>query len=371
MNTKQISRLTGVIALALAVIGAWVAFRSYEARVPEQASDFQQASLVTKPTQTNLAETTGRSRFDDSSQSDPLRDQIIEEAIHAGATQEQVAEIERGITPIKHLVQAFTYPIVFYGKVVDENGAPVDEAEIRYSAFNRFFQDSKKQVTHSDGSGSFSIRDITGGTLFVSVNKDGYYQTKESQKDFGYALPSDNPPAPDPNSPAFFVLRKKGIAEPLVYVKSRQYKVPRDGSLISIDLKKGEHSPDDNAPFIVQSWVSAEDKDDMGRFDWRFKFAAPSGGFLKRTNEFSFVAPEDGYVEFLEFAMTKNMKEDWKRGDQGEYFVKLKDDMYGRVHIKLYPNEQFNMFTMESFLNPSGSRNLEYDPKKTIGENRP
>jgi len=368
MNTKKTPRLIGIIALALAVIGAWVAIKSYETRVPEQVSFSKQTSSVKKLTQTNLAKKTGLSQHGDLPQSDPLRDQIIEEAIHAGATPEQVAQIERGITPIKFMWQAFTYPIVFYGKVVDENGAPVDKAEIHYSAFNRFFKDSKKLITHSDKSGLFSIMDITGGSLFVIVNKDGYYQTKDSQKKNGYALPSDNPPAPDPDCPALFVLRKKGIAEPLVYIQTRQYKVPRDGSLISIDLHKGKLSPGDDGLLTVQSWVSAEDKDDMGRFDWRFKFTAPSGGFLIRTSEFSFIAREEGYLESIEFVKNKDMKEDWKYGYEGEYFVKLKDDTYGRIHINLYPNEQFNMFTMESFLNPTGSRNLEYDPKKTIGD---
>jgi hypothetical protein len=49
-----------------------------------------------------------------------------------------------------------------------------------------------------------------------------------------------------------------------------------------------------------------------------------------------------------------------------EYFAKLPDGRYARFSIKFYAGNR-NFIVFESYLNPkSGSRNLEFDPQKTV-----
>ena len=56
----------------------------------------------------------------------------------------------------------------------------------------------------------------------------------------------------------------------------------------------------------------------------------------------------------------------WRRDLSKDYFIRLADSTFARVKIELMVGGNFNFVVLESYLNPSGSRNLEYDPAKEI-----
>src|SRR5690349_4442144 len=58
------------------------------------------------------------------------------------------------------IVDAFTAPIIFYGRVIDQNGDSVPVAKVFYSAADRYFGDSSKYHGVSDEAGFFSISGI-------------------------------------------------------------------------------------------------------------------------------------------------------------------------------------------------------------------
>ena len=267
----------------------------------------------------------------------PEEQAILDQAEATGADEETLEEIRTNIEPISQMVKVFSYPIEFYGKVVDENGEPVGGATATYSTFSKMFEDSEKLSVQSASNGLFAIN-AQGGSIFVSVSKSGYYRTGESQKGFGYAVPSTYPPADNPDEPAVFYLRKRGESEPLIYVGRRQYEVPPDGSKVSVNLRKGSLQLWDEGPFYVQSWIDAENMNEAGHFDWRFKFTIPGGGFLERVDQFSFLAPENGYEESVEFRMTQSINEKWKFSQHRDFFVKLKNGTFSRVKITLHPS---------------------------------
>ena len=264
---------------------------------------------------------------------------------------------------IGKILEAFGAPIEFYGKVIDDRGAPIDGAIINYSVADQYFGNSSKYTGISDSGGSFTISGVKGAGVYVEVSKGGYYRVPEkSYASFGYGVPSGRQP-PSKDNPAIFVLRKKGVAEPLVYVSSRQYKVPRNGTPFEIDLQTGRQAGAGEGDVKVERWANDQNKDESGRFDWKCRISVPGGGLIERTDLFDFDAPENGYTELVEIDMPKTLGSNWQRTKRAEYFVRLQDGSFARVALTMHSGHN-NFLVMESFVNPSGSRRLEYDPSK-------
>ena len=87
--------------------------------------------------------------------------------------------------------------IVFYGQVLDLEGNPVPNAEVRYSALNSknfdkvWTSGTSKKIMSTDQDGRFAIYDV-GGSLFVNCGHPEYYgtggHTESSQRKFGYGF---------------------------------------------------------------------------------------------------------------------------------------------------------------------------------------
>ena len=82
----------------------------------------------------------------------------------------------------------------------------------------------------------------------------------------------------------------------------------------------------------------------------------PGGGLIQTDEEFPFLAPESGYQEFDQWNVGAT---NWTESLDKQYYVKLRDGNFGRVKLRVIGVPGRADFRMESFLNPSGSRNLE------------
>ena len=255
-------------------------------------------------------------------------------------------------------------PISFYGKVVDQDGDPVPDASVGYSALDKFMAPGTGYTGKSDASGLFSISGIKGARLSINVRKEGYYFIDgKSNAAFSYGGGSDGyfaePPTKD--NPAIFVLHKMGTTESLVRAE-QSARIPKDGTPVTVNLMTGRLSPNGNLR------VEARTEAPVGgrRFTWRCRVTVPGGGLADRTGQFEFEAPEDGYQESVEFGM-RHDAEQWTSDQQRDYFVKLPDGRFARINFRMIAGGN-HYFVMESFLNPKpGSRNLEYDPKQASG----
>jgi len=116
---------------------------------------------------------------------------------------------DRDKTNIAKIAQVFSAPIDFWGKVIDQHGDPVIGAAIHYSAADKYFKDGTKYEGTCDGQGLFSISNIKGAGLFVSVAKSGYYGSEKSGGSFGYGSPSGEAP-PSKEKPAIFCSSEDG-----------------------------------------------------------------------------------------------------------------------------------------------------------------
>ena len=269
--------------------------------------------------------------------------------------------------------------IVFYGQVLDLEGDPVPNAEIEYSSLNSGNFDDvwtggggyKRLRTGLDG--RFEIHDV-GGSLFVNCKHPEYYGVRDhaesSQRKFGYGFQVGDEPAWDLQNPAIFRLRKKGICEPLYYscsqviAKGQQWvQIPEEP--YAINLANGEAQESSTSLYI--SYKTDRQKGERRGFSWEYTLRIPDGGFIERSDDFDFIAPEGGYKEEIKVGYLRG-SEDWSNWKKGFYFVRLPNGLYGFFEVHAGP---FGRVVFQALINPNpASRNLEYEYEKQINKNQ-
>ena len=186
------------------------------------------------------------------------------------------------------ILASWQAPIEFYGKVVDENSNPVVGAEISFHWMEIPANDGSRSFnTESDSEGLFSLRGALGPSLSLSVSKAGYYTSRSTPNGFRYALGNETF-HPDPQNPVVFHLLKKGKGESLIAMK-RNYRVPRDGTPVSIDLATGAFSTGETGNLVVQCWTDDQGKRSGQKYDWHCLVTIPGGGLVLSDEEFAFL----------------------------------------------------------------------------------
>lgn len=252
-------------------------------------------------------------------------------------------------------------PISFYGTVLDEVGQPIEGATVRFVWSDISDNGTSEATMTSDSDGLFNLTDRKGKGVSVSVSKAGYYTpSKERISSFEYANPYEPRfHRPNPSRPVVFHLRKKGRAEPLS-IMDKSFRIPLDGTAVDVDLLTGKAVPEGQGNVRIQCWTSDRDPGSK-RYDWRCQVQIPNGGLLESNNEFDFEAPPIGYRPMDEIKMPKSHEEQWRSEAIRKYFVKLGNGLYGRVSFLMIAGGD-HFCRIESYVNPSGSRNLEFDP---------
>lgn len=267
-------------------------------------------------------------------------------------------------------------PINFYGRVVDEAGAPVVDADIHFSWSALSESGTSKANTKSDAAGSFSLTGKMGKGLSVSVRKQGYFTpASERLRSFEYANPADGLFVPDSTKPVVFHLRKKGAG---VYLITSEHGVhsdfrvtaPLDGKEVHVNLLERKAGAQGGHLIISQSkppsksWKQAE--------AWSFQMTIPDGGFVEYPNQdFPFEAPETGYEPTVKFEFQKDQT-NWVTSVSKDYFIRFgTPPLYGRLHLETQISGTGARFTYAINTN-AGSRYLEHDeslkPKQTVFE---
>jgi hypothetical protein len=251
-------------------------------------------------------------------------------------------------------------PIEFYGKVIDQDSNAVSGATIEFLWTDLSREGTSRHSTESDERGEFGLTGVRGKSLGVEVSKTGYYRSvQKSRSSFEYANPFEpNFHQPDRANPVVFHLRRKGKAEPLVH---HYVKLPlnRDGDAVRLDLQTGR--PSATGQLELRAWKQNGPDATTRRFDWWLTLHIPGGGLLETEEEFPFRAPEDGYVEALKHKFVASEEEGWQSGIKRQYFLAFGiPRKHARLNLRL--QAQGSMCYLDLWVNPSGSRNLEYDP---------
>ncbi len=269
------------------------------------------------------------------------------------------------------MIKMYTAPIDFWGKVIDEKGNPISKAKIEYNVADKPLFDTSgiKIDGESDEYGKFSLTNEKGSFLQVFVSKDGYYgKTGISTHTLRYGLRGrPGIKLPTPENPTIFVLRKRGEGAALIRIPYQSHRISKDGTPFEIKLKTGQKAFLGQGDLKVEYWALSE-KDSTKHFDWRCRISVAGGGVTpwKGQEEFDFKAPSDGYQTFDEISMPKTT-ECWLNDVTRKYFVKTANNKYASIEFGIIAaNEPF--FVIKGYYNPSGSRNLEFDPEKLINK---
>lgn len=251
-------------------------------------------------------------------------------------------------------------PIEFYGRVVDENTNPVPDASITFGWSELPTQEAaRKATTTSDANGLFSLHGEHGPALDVWVGKDGYYASHGGQWGFSYL----NGFSSDPMNPVVFMLRKKGKGESLITSAfpsgmGNIAQLHHDGTPVELDLYNGTQVPAGSGQLRLEFWRAITNRN-ANIFDWKLQLSVPGGGLVETPEEFAFQAPESGYQSPLVIDMLAT-NENWQGDIRSKYYLQLPDGKYGRIDFYFSPYN--GAFTVQSAINPTGSRNLEPSP---------
>jgi len=292
---------------------------------------------------------------------------VIEPAAEAQPALSE-AQVDKRRRVVEFVQSIYNTPIVFYGRVQDQHERSVPGATVHYSIIDKFFAPGSAKTDIADERGYFSLTDVRGAALTVGVSKEGYdpiYQQSNGAFSFGmpYDAQRDRPP-PTKDKPTVFVLRKKALAEPLFAIHGDVI-VPKDGTSVEVSLKTGKAVETGRGDLKIETWTSDRAKDARGRYEWRCRLSVPGGGLLVRTErEFRFAAPESGYQPSIEFHMPQTA-ERWQEDHDDEYWLKLGNQTYARMRLRITTGGA-HFVSITSYLNPSGSPNLEYDENKII-----
>jgi hypothetical protein len=254
--------------------------------------------------------------------------------------------------------------LTLYGKVVDQSGDPVVGANVRGGTLligGAERSGSEPFQTQTDGQGRFNVS-AHGVDIGVTLQKDGYdYDQKLSaQRPEGY-LNSD------PDHPVVFTIWKAQGAEPMVH-QNFHFLIACDGTPTSVNLQTGK-SVTSGGDMVITFTRNPVQIVRGKPFDWTLTLEVPDGGGLVEMHDaYPYEAPADGYKPSITVGTGSNQQSFPDSDEQVYYFKSAGGKYYGRIRIKLQPDFQPppTFLQIEAYLNPSGSRNLEFDSAKTI-----
>jgi hypothetical protein len=253
-------------------------------------------------------------------------------------------------------------PIEFYGKVIDENSNPVPGASVHFVWTDLSDKGNSEKDTMSDGNGFFSLSNTNGKNLIVRATKEGYYSYQPFGVAFNYAGENQNF-VPDAANPVVFRLKKMGTAEPLaVFEKTFQLSV--SGKPLEISLKTGLPAAPGEGDLVAEFFKQSPQNSADHVYDWTLKITTPNGGLALFTNELDFFAPVSGYTPSDLIEMKTSLGNQWQSQIKRRYFVQLSGGKYARISLDFMSHN--GSLQIQGFNNPSGSRNLEFNPQLTI-----
>jgi hypothetical protein len=253
-------------------------------------------------------------------------------------------------------------PITFYGKVVDQDMQPVPKATVSFEAVSTHYavnSSEQEQVTiETDRDGKFIITGINGHAIDkIDVTKDGYELSSKIKR--GYLYSFGNVHNPDATNPVIFKMWKKQGKELLVGSAWRG-KVACDGTTNRFDLSHGVRGDSGNLETICTRTPLNYERTNGPSFSYKFEILLIDGGIQMTDDEFTYLAPDTGYLPSVTIER-KPGDPQWRAGVDQEFYIKTSDGRYGRISVMWDAGHRPSptILKWDCSINPSGSRNLE------------
>ncbi len=267
-------------------------------------------------------------------------------------------------------------PVVFYGKVIDQNNDPVVGATVEakilyYGGFSllkmRDGDDNDKyhsSVLTTDSSGKFTVSGNKGKSLDINISKEGY-KSPEGRLSYVYD-PNERKLRhhPSPGNPVILTMWKKGKIEEGLIKRKILFKFDSDGTEQGVSLIDGKWLKTNitDAALIVSVAADIPEGTRPRRYNWSLTIDVPNGGIIETSDAFLYQAPEEGYQN--PYTLTMSADDSKWRGDisNKKFYVKARNgDIYASIILGChsYSNNKA-LVKMKTFVNPNGSRNLEH-----------
>jgi hypothetical protein len=298
----------------------------------------------------------------------------IIDAYHSGKIDKNEAMLAMEMNPVAPGDKA---SMDIYGKVVDQDGQPIVGAKVRGS-LEFEMADSEEHDTKTDTQGQFHFLGLHGQSLGIFPEKDGY----EFNQEIWFAANASRPAnyLPDPKNPLLFHMWKLHGGEPMSHATIESF-VTWDGNFKQFDLyeslidRAGEphpHGTDSNplgtdGELMVKATRGIEfTNNGIREFNWTATLEITNGGLIAFNEPYPYIAPSEGYQTSVTLAGPTNFV-DWGNGlRQGFYFKSSAGQAYGRMVIRMRAGRNHASFDADIYLNPTNSRNLEFDWSKHI-----
>jgi hypothetical protein len=252
-------------------------------------------------------------------------------------------------------------PIEFYGRVVDQFGAPVNEATVNLEW--TVIGGTSKQSIKTAFDGGFSLQGARGKLLGVNIVKIGYIHTRDSIKSFEYAaFFQDNFHVPDPAHPVVFRLQKLVDGEP--YYEYPIYgNFPANGEFVRLNIADGKLGQSGELAIGVRLEGSSE----RGPSYVVTVEARDGAGILATKDEFPFLAPETGYQNRL-VVRQDPATPNYERSAVLKLFLTLPGGRYAYVGVTVQIWDDARKVALSGGVRftENWTRNLESDHRKKI-----
>jgi len=257
-------------------------------------------------------------------------------------------------------------PIIFYGKLEDQFGNPVVNAEVTGSIiiYNGVRAGSEKVVVTSDANGFFQINHGKGESLGIMPRKAGY-TLATADTEFKYTKLNPHPYVPDAGNPTVIKMWKLQGAGSLVEI-NQTFKPPYTGEPIFFDLVAGTivlNGGDLEVIVTREPGVITQRKQDHR--DWSIKIVPVNGGIIGsdyRAAQVTFEAPADGYQDSFVVQMNHD-DPGWFDNVQKVFFLTIRNgQVYSKFSFDFGINDDPSgtmWFQFKGVANTNGSRNWE------------
>ncbi len=267
-------------------------------------------------------------------------------------------------------------------RVVDDEGKPVPKANARVSFEHVYATKESERVGASKGitdvDGRVTLEGKTGeASVGYDAEMSGHYQTWGLRYDFNGAKMFRW----QPWNPTIEVLLKR-IKNPVpMYAKRLALSLPKLDEPVGYDFVMGDWvAPHGQGKVADVTFVGKSHTEGDRKFDWQLQvtFLHPGDGIqrFKPDSESAvfrstYEAPAEGYLSDWKLRRWRNgpVEPEQTTFDRkaGYYFrVRTELDQDGKVVKALYGKIYGDFFDMVYYLNPDGTRNMEYDSKRNL-----
>lgn len=259
------------------------------------------------------------------------------------------------------LVSLNTIPIVFYGKVIDQNGTSLSgiKMEAKVIIDRGGGRQCITNYVYSGPDGKFQVVDIVGEKLITHCRNDAY-RPMYTTNTFVYSklFPDRKRHFPDPEKPVEFMLwKRKGEMAPLTKINFRLKELPTNQSIF-INLLTGNR--EETTGDLVVNFTPFQKNDGF----WYATIQTPSGGIIpvdfgtwKRTYE----APEMGWTNQFRIE-PKKIPLGYSFLSVNNVFMSLRDkQMFAKLRLSLWHSTDSGNpgFRVEGFTTTNYSRSWE------------